>query len=56
MYVSRSMGSSQRMLTEINESGVIAKIRISVGNDAVKHLMAFRVISSKMLVSLLILN
>ena len=44
------------MLTEINKSGAIAKIRISVKSDAVKHSKRFGIISSKMLVSLLILS
>ena len=37
MYTSSSRANSQRMQTEINESGSIAKIRIQVENDAVKH-------------------
>ena len=37
MYTSHSIGNSQRILTEINKSGVIAKIRISVKSDTVKH-------------------
>ena len=48
MYTSGSLASSQRMLTEINESGAIAKIRISVESDTVKHLKAFRIISRQM--------
>ena len=44
------------MQTEKNESGAIAKIRISVEGDTVKHLKAFRIISSEILVSLLILS
>ena len=54
MYTSGSLASSQRMLTEINESGAIAKIRISVESDTVKHLKAFRIISSEMPVSLIL--
>ena len=39
------------MLTEINESDAIAKIRISVESDTVKHLKT--IISGEMLISLL---
>ena len=56
MYTSGSIASSQRIATEINENGAIAEIRIQVENDTVKHLKAFRIISSKMPISLLILN
>ena len=56
MYTFGSIASSQRMPTEINESGAIAKIRISVESDTVKRLKAFRIISSEMAISLLILN
>ena len=56
MYTSGSIASSQRMLTKINKSGTIAKIRISVESDTVKHLKAFRMISSEMPISLLILS
>ena len=38
MYTSSSIANSQRMQTEINESDTIAKIRISVENDTVRHL------------------
>ena len=37
MYTSSSIANSQRNQTEINESGTIAKIRIWVENDNVKH-------------------
>ena len=37
MYTYDSIGNSQRMLTEINESGTIAKIRIWLESDTVKH-------------------
>ena len=37
MYISSSIANSQRIQTEINESGTIAKIRIEVENDNVKH-------------------
>ena len=37
MYTSSSIANSQRMLTEINESGAIAKIRIWEKKDTVKH-------------------
>ena len=37
MYTSGSIANSQRMLTEINESSAIAKIRIWVESDTVKH-------------------
>ena len=56
MYTSGSIQSLQRMLTEINESGAIAKIRSSVESDTIKHLKAFRIISSRMPFSLLILS
>ena len=56
MYTSGSMASSQRMLTEIKESDTIAKTRISVDSDTVKHLKAFRIISGEMPISLLILS
>ena len=45
------------MLTEINEeSAAIAKRRVSVESDTVKHLKALRIISRKMPISLLILS
>ena len=37
MYIYDSIASSQRMLTEINESAIITKIRIWVEIDTVKH-------------------
>ena len=37
MYTSGGIENSQRMLTEINESGTIAKIVIWVDSDTVKH-------------------
>ena len=37
MYTSSSIANSQRVQTEINESGTTTKIRIWVGNDTVKH-------------------
>ena len=56
MYTFGSITSSQGMLTEINEGGAIAKIRISLESDTVKHLKAFKIISSKMPISILILS
>ena len=56
MYTSGSIASSQRMLTEIKESCTIVKIMVSVESDTVKHLKAFRAISSEMANSLLILS
>ena len=56
MYTSDSIASLQRLPTEINESGAIAKIRISVESDTVKRLKTFRIISSEMPLSLLILS
>ena len=53
MYTSGSTANSQRMLTEINKNGCTAKIRIWV-ESAFKRLKAFRIISSKLLISLLI--
>ena len=52
MYTSGSIASPQRMLTEINKSCTIAKTKVSVDRDTVKHLKAFRMISSKMPISL----
>ena len=37
MYISGSIVNSQRMLTEINKSGAIAKVRIWVESDTFKH-------------------
>ena len=37
MYTSDSIGNSQRILPDSNESAAIAKIRIWVGGDTVKH-------------------
>ena len=54
MYTSSSITNSQGMLTEINESGTIGKIRIWVESNAVKHLKAFRIISSEMQISLIL--
>ena len=56
MYTYGSIASSQRMLTEINESDTIAKIRISMEKVTVKHLKVFRIISSEMPISLLFLS
>ena len=56
MHTSGSIANSQRMLTEINESGSIAKLRIWVKSDTVKHLKAFKITLSKMQISLLILS
>ena len=56
MYTSGSIASSQWMLTEITESGTIAKTRISLESDTVKHLKAFRIISGEILISLVILS
>ena len=56
MYTSGSIASSQRVLTEIKESGTIANTRISVGSDTVKHLKTFRIISGETPISLLILS
>ena len=53
---SGSIASSMRLPTKINESGAIAKIRISVEDDTVKRLKAFRTIYSQMPISLLILS
>ena len=55
MYTFGSIASSQRMLSdEINESGTVAKIMISVESDTVKHLKAFRIIASEMSVSFIL--
>ena len=56
MYKFGSIVRSQRMLTEINKSGTIAKKLISVESDTVKHLKTFTIISSEMPISLLVLN
>ena len=53
MYTSRSIANSQRMITEINKSVAIAKVRILVESDTVKHLKTLRVSSSQMPISLL---
>ena len=45
IYTSGSVANSQGMLTEINESGAIAKIRVWVESNAIKHLKVFRIIS-----------
>ena len=37
IYTSGSIANSQRMRTEINESAAIAKIKIWVESDTVKH-------------------
>ena len=37
MYTSGRIANSQTMLTEINKSGAITKIKIWVGSDTVKH-------------------
>ena len=37
MYTSGSTTNSQKMLNEISESGAIAKIRMGVESDAVRH-------------------
>ena len=37
MYTFGSIGNSQKMLTEINKSGAVAKIKIWVESDTVKH-------------------
>ena len=54
MHTSRSKANSQRVLTEINESAAIAKIRISLEKDTTKRLKAFRIISSKMPISVIL--
>ena len=56
MYTSSRIASSQSMLTEIKKNGAIAKIRISVESDTAKHFKAFRIISRKMIILLLILS
>ena len=48
MCTSGSIASLQRMLTEINESGTVAKIGISVESDTDKHLKTFRIIYGEM--------
>ena len=37
MYTFGSIANLQRMLTEVNESSVITKVRIKVESDTVKH-------------------
>ena len=62
MYSSGSIASSQRVLTEIKESGTIARIkantkrRISVKSDTVKCLKTFRIIYGETPISVLILS
>ena len=56
MYTFGSTSNSQRMLAEINESGTIAKIRIIYSEKwYCQTLNAFRIISTKMKISLLII-
>ena len=55
IYTSDSIANIQRMLTEINESGAIAKVIILVEKDTVKHLKTSGTISSKISVLLHIL-
>ena len=55
-YTSGGIAYSQRMLTEINKSSAIAKIRICVESNTVKHLKVFGIISSKMHISFLTLS
>ena len=56
MYTYGSIAGSLRILTEINKSGAIVKITVWVESRTVKHLKAFRIISSKMPISFLILS
>ena len=57
MYASGNIANSQRMLlTKINESGAITKMRIWVESDSVKHLKTFRIIFNEINTSLLILS
>ena len=37
MHTSGSIANSQRMVTEVKESGTIAKIRVRVETDTVKY-------------------
>ena len=55
MYTSGSIADSQRMRAKINKSGAIGKTDIWMESDTTKHFKAFRIISSKMPISLLIL-
>ena len=55
MYTSGSKTNLKRILTEINKNAAMAKIKISVENDTVKSLKTFRIISSEILVSPLII-
>ena len=54
IYTSGSVANSQGMLTEINESGAIAKIRVWVESNAIKHLKVFRIISCEMQILLIL--
>ena len=56
MYTHGSVANSQIMLAEISKCGATARTRIRVESDTVKHLKAFRTISSKISNSLLILS
>ena len=47
MYTSAGIANSQRMLTQIDENGTIAKISNWVESNTVKHLKAFRIIYSE---------
>ena len=54
MYTSVSIANSRRLLTKIEKSGDIAKVRILVEIDTGKRLKTLRIISSEMLISRLI--
>ena len=52
MYTSSSIANSQRMLTEMNKSGALVRVKIFVETDTVKYLKTSKVISSAMSISL----
>ena len=56
IYTSGSIINSQRMLTEINEKSATAKVSIWVESYTVKHLKTFRIFSSQIKISLIILS
>ena len=56
MYTSGSKANWRRMLTEINQSGVLKKNKDLSGKWYCQTLKTFRIISSEMKISLLILS
>ena len=55
MHTSVNIANLQKMLTKINKSGAITKIRILLKSEIVKYLKTFRIISNGILFSIHIL-